>query len=246
MTATCERIEASRRGAGNTADGSDPQIAYTIGGLRVSVPKQSPPLSAKHRDLPCRPWLGRGSEYQFAARDVLANRLQAGPELPWLYIVPVCETKRCLQELHLRFYRAQKIAYPTGVCVYCGMAAWTKDHLLPVTMTGETLRKFVAVVPACGECNFAIGDRVGHRITERREEAHRVLRKKHRKTLELGKRWPPSELDELGPNLRARIEAGIAKRLVLLDRLSWPHDPEYDKRAFQKSGFDDPIGMDLL
>jgi 5-methylcytosine-specific restriction endonuclease McrA len=209
-------------------------------------PTQQSPLSAKARDLPCIPWEGRPSEYQFTARDVLKDRFNGGSELPWVYIVPDCGTKVCLQELHLRMMRAQRIQYPDFVCAYCGMPAYTRDHLLPVTMTGQAARKFVAVVPACGECNFAIGDRVGHRITERREEAHRHIERKHRKTLELGKRWSQKELAELGPNLRGHIESSLAKRDVLLARLAWPHDPEYDKRAFQKSGFDDPIAMELL
>lgn len=38
MTLVCDRMEASRRGAGNTADGSNPEIAYTIGGLAMSLP----------------------------------------------------------------------------------------------------------------------------------------------------------------------------------------------------------------
>lgn len=197
-------------------------------------------------DLPCIPWLGRGVEYQSAAKDVLEDRLAGSREVPWVYVAPTCGTKMCLQELHLRWFRAQKIAYPAYVCVYCGMPGYTKDHLLPVTLTGEAVRKFVAVVPACHECNSAIGNRCGHRISERREEAHLRIRKKHRKTLEAGKRWTKSELAELGPNLRSMVERSLEQRAVLLERLAWPHDPGYDRRAFEKSGFDDPIAMELI
>lgn len=197
-------------------------------------------------DLPCIPWLGRGVEYQHAARDVMADRLVGRPDSPWVYIAPDCSTKMCLQEFHLRWYRSQKIAYPAYVCVYCGMPGFTKDHLLPVTFTGDAARRFVAVVPACGECNSGIGDRCGHRITERRAEAHKVIRKKHRKTLEAGKRWTPAELAQLGPNLRAAVKGSLIKREVLLERLEWPHDPDYDRRAFEKSGFEDPIAMELI
>ena len=237
--------QTSRRGADNTRDGSNPEIAYTIGGLRVSVPMTSRFL-ATGSDLPCIPHQGRPSEYQFAAKDVLADRLPSDYELPWTYIVPMCDTKLCLQEFHLKYFRRQKIAYPVGVCVYCGMPGHTKDHLLPVTMTGQAVRKFVAIVPACLECNSAIGDRCGHRISERREEAHRHLRKKYRKHLEAGRRWSKGDLAELGPNLRSLVEKSLKQREIVMERLAWPHDPEYDKRAFQKSGFDDPIGMELL
>jgi hypothetical protein len=242
---TCDN-ESSPRGASNTAGGSNPQIAYTIGGLGVSLPTHIQDLSAVGRRALCKPWEGRPSEYQFEARDVLQRLLNGGQEIPWIYIVPMCGTKLCLTRSHLRMFRARKIAYPPDLCIYCGMPGYTRDHLLPVTMTGEAQRKFVAVVPACGECNSGIGDRVGHRITERREEAHRVIEKKHRKTLEIGKRWTASELAELGPNLRTHIERALVQREILLRRLAWPLDPEYDKRAFQKTGFDDPIGQELL
>jgi hypothetical protein len=51
------------------------------------------------------------------------------------------------------------------------MPGYTLDHLLPVTMTGEAVRKFVAVVPACHECNSAHRRpmRPSH-LGERREE----------------------------------------------------------------------------
>jgi hypothetical protein len=166
--------------------------------------------------------------------------------LPWVYVIAVCDTKMCLTDDHLRFFRAQRIAYPASVCTYCGMPGFTKDHLLPVTVTGEAQRKFVAVVPACKECNSAIGDRVGHRVTERRDEARRHIRKKYRKALEAGKRWTSSELAELGPNLRTAVERLLRQDEVVRQRLAWPHDPDYDRRAFEKSGFDDPIGMELL
>lgn len=197
-----------------------------------------------YRGARCRPWVGRPSEYQMAAKAEIEDRLDRS--LPWHYVVPQCGTKLCMQDPHLAAHRAQRIAYPDYVCTYCGMPGYTKDHLLPVTVTGVAVRKFVAVVPACGECNGAIGDRCGFRITERRTEAHRGLRKKHRKTLEAAKRWSAEELAELGPNLRTHVTSSLAKREVLMERLAWPHDPEYDKRAFQKSGFDDPIGMELL
>lgn len=126
------------------------------------------------------------------------------------------------------------------------MPGYTKDHLLPVSMTGEAQRKFVAVVPSCKECNCAIGDRIGHRITERREEAHRHIRRKYRKALEAGKRWTRAELAELGPNLRAAVGRLLLQDEVVRQRLAWPWDPDYDRRAFEKSGFEDPIGMELL
>jgi hypothetical protein len=193
--------------------------------------------------LRCEPWTGRPSEDQIEAKGIVQDRMDRS--LPWIYVAPACDTRYCLTDDHLRWYRAQRIEYPAGVCVYCGLPGYTKDHLLPVTVTGEAVRKFVAVVPACGECNSAIGDRVGHRVTERREEAHAHIRRKYRKTL-AAPPWTKTELRSLGRNLRTHIERSESKRQVALDRLAWPWDPEFDKRAFQKSGFDDPIAMELL
>jgi 5-methylcytosine-specific restriction endonuclease McrA len=225
-------------------EGSDPQIAVTIGGLRVSVPTER--TRAWKRDLLCHPWEGRPAEYQGEAKAILEEQIGAGHEVPWIYAVPVCQTPMCLQEHHLRWFRAQRIAYPDYVCVYCGLPGYTKDHLLPVTFTGKALRKYVAVVPACQECNSAIGGACGQRIGERREEAKRHIRHKYRKLLEVGRRWSAADLAECGPNLRRHIEASADKREVIQQRLDWPHDPDYDRRAFEKSGIEDPYAMDLL
>lgn len=232
--------ETSRRGAGHTADGSNPEIAYTIGGLRVSVPKPAPSLAG----ILCRPWDGRPSEYQPHALQLLERVLDHA--LPWTYVVTTCGTPKCATESHLAARHARRIAYPTGVCIYCGLPGFTKDHLLPVTVTGEAVRQFVAVVPACKECNSAIGDRVGYRVTLRREAAHEHIAKKYRKYLDLKIRWTSAELKQLGPLLRSSVERGLSMGEVAQARLEWPHDPDYDRRAFEKSGFEDPIAMELL
>lgn len=201
-------------------------------------------MTAALAAAPCRPWQGRQLEYQIEAKEILMDRLDRS--LPWVYIVPTCGTKLCLTEDHLRYFRAQRIAYPEYVCIYCGMPGYTKDHLLPVTMTGQTQRKFVAVVPACGECNNGIGNRIGHRVTARREEAHQHLRKKYRKALDAKRTWTDDELAQLGPNLRSAVKRLIDQAEVVKQRLEWPWEPDFDRRAFEKSGFDDPIAMDLL
>jgi hypothetical protein len=191
----------------------------------------------------CRPWLGPPAEYQQRALTLLEDMLER--VLPWRYAIPLCGTEMCCTDFHLVVHQAREIAYPAGVCIYCGMPASTKDHLLPVTMTGDTVRKFVAVVPSCIQCNSAIGDRVGYRVTERRAEAHRCIERKNRKLL-VAPRWTEDDLDELGPLLRFHVEDSVVRREVVEHRLSWPFDFEYDKRAFQKSGFADPIAMELL
>lgn len=224
-------------------------MSATASRIALSAPEsvsgvQLPPSS--ERDLRCFPWTGRPTEFQHEARLVMEDRLAGNREPAWVYIVPTCDTKLCLQEYHLRMMRLRRIEYPAYVCTYCGMTANTKDHLLPVTMTGEAARRFVATVPACVECNSAISDRVGPSIIERRKEAHRHIRKANRRLLEAAKLWTPKELAELGPNLRRRIEASLAKRELVEMRLEWPIDSDYDLRAFQRSGFDELTMLELL
>lgn len=196
------------------------------------------------RELPCIPWEGRPIEYQSRAKAILEDHWSGG--LPWIHVVPECSTRFCVQEFHLRVYRAKRIAYPEYVCTYCGLSAHTNDHLLPVTVTGEAVRKFVAVVPACLECNSAIGDRCGYRIGERREESHRHIERRYRKLLESKKLWTPTEIAQLGPNLRSAVKTSLAKAEIVAARLAWPHDPNYDIRAMEKTGFDEMTAMELL
>lgn len=211
----------------------------------MSLPTNKHHLFARRvRELPCIAWRGRPTEYQAHAKMVLEDHSAVG--LPWIHVVPECGTKLCIQELHLRVYRAKRIAYPEYVCVYCGLSGYTKDHLLPVTVTGEAVRRFVAVVPACQQCNSAIGDRCSYRISERREEAHRHIEQRYRKLLIAKKQWTPDELRQLGPNLRSKVENSLARAEVVEARLAWPDDPEYDRRAMEKSGFDELTAMELM
>lgn len=203
-----------------------------------------PTLIGGEWDQPCRPWDGHPAAYPTQA--VIAAQHRLGRALPWIIAEPVCATPMCLTDAHLALHIPRKIHYPAGVCIYCGMPANTRDHLLPRTVTGPALRKFVAVVPSCQSCNSSINDRIGHRITQRREAAHEHIRDAERRYLKLPKQWPPSALAELGPNLRRRIEAGLLRAEVAQARLAWPEDPGYDLRAFEKSGIIDPIGSDLL
>ena len=83
------------------------------------------------------------------------------------------------------------------------------------------------------------------RVSERREEAHKHLRKRYRRLLAV-KEWTKKDLAALGPNLRKRIRQHNEQRRVVLHRLEWPFDPEYDRRAFEKSGITDPYEQGLI
>ena len=85
---------------------------------------------------------------------------------------------RCINPAHLVAHQPVKIAYPAGVCVYCGFPAGTKDHLVPRAWTGETRRQRVAVVPACADCNSRIGAFGSANVSERRKHAQASIRRR--------------------------------------------------------------------
>lgn len=189
------------------------------------------------RATACIPY--EGDDYQFEAFQV-ASEISVRDILPWTWWSTDCGFKQCLQYDHLVGTAPRKIAYPDYVCVYCGLIGGTRDHLLPRNITGNVSRAYVATVPACAQCNSAIGDFPSCRITERRAVAHAHLRRKYSNIL------VPVPLDGLEGRLRQFVQAAHAKRDQVEARLAWPDEFDYDLRAFQKSGIQDPYGMGLI
>ena len=163
----------------------------------------------------------------------------------YAYVHPTCDTRYCLTVDHLQVTRPRKLAYPYGLCVYCGLSGSTRDHLEPVTWTGEAARRFVVTVPACGECNSLINDAYAPTVAQRREIAHEGIRRKYRRVL-ARKPFTGEELDEFEGNLRASVVEGMAERQYVLDRLAWPVDPAYDLRAVELSEIDALSRLELL
>lgn len=217
---------------------------YTLRGLTHSLDstKEGLAMDATRNCVPETKTVSLGI-YQVHARKIFEATSCRDLE-PWSWIMTTCGDW-CLNPQHMIVRTATKIAYPPGVCIYCGDPAWTKDHLLPRTMTGDARRQVVAVVPACGSCNSTIGAFPEHNITKRREFAHKRLRARKRKIL-YAMDWTESELQELGPHLRRAIEGFAAERNVTLARLAWPEDPLYDLAAFQRAGIDDPVALGLI
>lgn len=165
------------------------------------------------------------------------------PSLSWP--TPTCGTQLCLNPDHLAWESPARLEYPPGICVYCGVIAGTKDHLLPRTWTGEAVRRHVLVVPACGECNSYISDRYAPSITERRKLAHKAIIHRKRRILNIPD-WSDDEMAELGPTLRSTIQKGIHDKRLTQARLNWPEDPDYDLRVMQLSGIENPHEIGLL
>lgn len=193
-------------------------------------------------DDECSIWQGKESDYQEQAGLVL---VESGSRFfAWCWVTSHCGNP-CLNVDHLAVNYPQRLSYPHRVCVYCGQIAGTRDHLVPRSISGETWRRSVLTVPACGECNSLIGAVALYSITERREYAHNRLRVKRAKIL-LTIEYTREELDEFGPGLRPAIVAAMVEKRKVLDRLRWPTDPAYDLRALQKSGIEDPYIFGLL
>ena len=164
---------------------------------------------------------------------------------PWTWLTPSCGTSQCRNLDHIVTESPKKLAYPYGVCIYCGCPGWQKDHLMPRPWTGDAERRHVLTVPACGECNGMIGDAPIFTITERRARAHTSIRRKYRRILEMPE-WPVQERARLGHTLRQSIEKGVKQRAMVHARLEWPDDPAFDLRALELSGIADPLSSGVL
>jgi len=188
-------------------------------------------------------WLGNPRQYQSEAQRLYALDTQRAV-LPWSWITTDCDMPMCLDTECMTIHAPRAIRYPDGVCCYCGSVAGTKDHLLPKPSTGLTLRVLVAVVPACGNCNSRIGDHPSPNVAERRRRAQLSLERSEKRLLTAAHKTPEM-LAEMGPQLRSVAIKNNRKREVVKMRLSWPEDPFYDIRAFQLSGIDDPVALNL-
>jgi hypothetical protein len=194
-------------------------------------------LEPPHTPPGCDPWRGRRDWFQYEARR--ANNINDR----YLWLVTSCKTPMCMAHIHT--LKPLTIDYLPGVCVYCGLTADTKDHLVPRGWSGEVDRSWVLTVPACRECNSAIGAKWAPTVTERRDLAHKHIRKRYAKYLS---RFPHTKKDmaEMGPNLRSYCEAGLQMRELVHDRLNWPPYEGYDIQAAQRSGIDDPYVFGLI
>ena len=192
---------------------------------------------------PCIPFEGSGARYQNHAAAALTAAGREPSHVAW--ISSTCDTTGCLEPEHLVVQAPIALAYPYGICTYCGRSGYTKDHLLPRHWHGNARRRFVAIVPACGTCNSVLGDTLTWSITERRAICHARLRRKYARVLRIPDRTEV-ELAEFGHMMREYIREGMADKREVLKMLDWPSDPQYDARALQMSGIADPYAIGLI
>lgn len=58
--------------------------------------------------------------------------------------------------------------------------------------------------------------------------------------------FTPEDLRTYGPTLRKYLKSEMQRKRDVLALFEWPTDPNYDMRALQRSGIDDPVSAGLL
>lgn len=114
---------------------------------------------------------------------------------------------------HNQLYRrtpGERAADGWAMCAYCGDPADSIDHVPPVSRVDDyralALRNEAFLkVPACKECNDLAGDVLDESFLQRAERVKDSIGRKAEKYLRRIE-WDEEELQELGPNLRSKVE----------------------------------------
>lgn len=115
--------------------------------------------------------------------------------------------------------------HAANACTYCGLVSDTKDHVPPQSVrpflesVGEKRFPFL-LVPACRECNCALGAKTLWTVRERKEYIKRWLEKRYAKVLSMPG-WSDDEIQTLGPTLATDVVAAIVQRNMIRERLKW-------------------------
>lgn len=191
----------------------------------------------------CSTWQGNPAYYQEQA---LISLVEASYRIwPWSRVTTVCGNDLCLEPDHMELHNPEKLKYPVGVCIYCGDVAQSRDHIIPTSFTGVERRNSVLTVPACIQCNSAIGDTPVYAIDMRRAVAQGFLKRKYARVLKRPD-YTPEEVAEFEGALRRAVILGLEEKRHVLERLAWPDDSQYDLRYLQKSGIENPYVNGLL
>ena len=188
-------------------------------------------------------WHGNPRQYQLEAQQRFAVHHDR-PVLPWSWVATDCEVDQCLDPECMTVHAPVRIAYPAGVCTYCGEGCGGVDHLLPEPWTGKAARHLIAVVPSCGNCNSRIGDFPSPNVAERRRRAQLSIERANKWLMARPYRTE-AEMMDLGYAMRTVAEQNNLRAERVKARLGWPVDPYYDLRAFQKAGIHDPVSLGL-
>lgn len=111
-------------------------------------------------------------------------------------------------------------------CYYCGLLADTKDHVRPQSL-GDRAAFFASsalppdiTVPACRECNCALGARFFRTLGDRKAWIKGRLRRRYRKLLQMP-HWTDAELGRLSGMLRVHVEQLQIAAATAWARVRW-------------------------
>ena len=104
-------------------------------------------------------------------------------------------------------------------CIYCGDAAWDRDHVIAHSLTNKSERTYTAkeVVPACKDCNSALSNKTLFTVAERAKWLAQRLKRKHAKLLK--SEWVEEDFEGIGNTLRSYIAANQNKRTIVISRI---------------------------
>lgn len=111
-------------------------------------------------------------------------------------------------------------------CTYCGQVSDTLDHIPPLVIVemkhsaGVEIDGPLIKVPACSECNSALGSSSKSTIRDRREQVRKHLRKKYRRFLAIPN-WDEDELAELAPSFAQEVRSSVSFANHIRARLRW-------------------------
>lgn len=125
------------------------------------------------------------------------------------------------------YLRYDGSSYVTCPCWYCGEPSTCHDHTYPLIALQQLYGvadlpspRLLLIVPACGECNGLLGDRVFPNHGRRKAYVKKRLRQRYKRLLELPS-WEASELAQLGSALQHYVLLGLRQQELMMDRLRW-------------------------
>lgn len=128
-----------------------------------------------------------------------------------------------LDAYHHKYHAKGQVGDP---CTYCGVVSDSMDHVPPLHYVarlaeiGEEPESDPVLVPACRECNGALGGALVFTMTARRKHVKDRLRKKYRAQLRMPG-WDADDLDGMTPEMVREILANLRLREHVMQRLAW-------------------------
>ncbi len=105
-------------------------------------------------------------------------------------------------------------------CVYCGVVATSVDHIPPILLRNAVAENERYCVPACLECNSALGAKRLFALLDRQIYMRLWIRRKYAAYLRVQNRTPDEALD-LGYNLKTMMDGVLRTKTWVESRLSY-------------------------